>query len=333
VLDAHPRLKLVVAGPPPVGPWADLAERFRGRVVLPGPVADPYSLYAAADIYLESYPVPAGTSVLEAAVAGLPVLTLRDLTPRHGQARLFQADSPGLVGVRHAVATEDDYRSHLRKLIRDPALRAERGAATRAAVLAAHGGAGWSDALEALYDHARSSHAADLDEYPGPLEDLDHASMLLPFASSVDSTPELLAAAAPLGTLRDERLVCDLFVASNRHEGDALSVRVAPGWEGQPEWTRRLLGLASKYATLAVSLPFAAGDDGDGSLSVAHLTRLLAFDGRTTSDCGDISLDAATPSFAGPSISGELPLTSDGLDKIETLVSSPLWAPAVPVLV
>jgi glycosyltransferase involved in cell wall biosynthesis len=328
VLETHPRLKVVLAGPPPVGSWGPLVQRFPGRLVMPGPVSDPYSLYAAADIYLESYPVPSGTSVLEAAMAGLPVLTLQDLTARHGHARLFHADSPGLAGVRHAVATEHDYLSHLRKLIRDPALRAERGAAAREAVRAAHSGPGWSAALEALYDRARSVDVADLDEYPEPIEDLDYAAMMLPFASSVDSTPELLAATGPLGPLRDDRLVCDLFVASNAADGDSLSVRVAAGWEGDPEWTRRLLALAARYPTLSVSLPFAAGDDDEGSLSVAHLTRLLALDGRTTSDCGDLSLDARTPSFPGPSVSGELPLTQESLDRVEALVASPLWASA-----
>ncbi|MGY1622027.1 hypothetical protein ACI789_07530 [Geodermatophilus sp. SYSU D00965] len=325
VLAAQPRLKVVLAGVGAGGTWSDLARRFPGRLALLGPVQDPYSLYAAADVYLESYPVPAGTSVLEAAMAGLPVLALRDLTARHGRAQLFHADSPGLAGGPHTVATEFDYLSRLRKLVRDPALRAERGAAARDAVRAAHADAGWSAALEGLYEQARSAAAAELDEYPEPIVDPDYGAMLLAFVASGNSTPELVEVAAPLGPQLDDRLVCDLFVASNQDSGSTFSVRVSPGWEDRPDWTRRLLALAARHPRLAVSLPFTARDDASGSRSVAHVTRLLALNGNTTEDCGSVSLDASAPSFPGLCATGELPLTLDALDRVEAVVSSPLW--------
>ncbi|MGY1592798.1 hypothetical protein ACI79D_12535 [Geodermatophilus sp. SYSU D00708] len=325
VLAAHPRLKVVLAGVAPTGPWVPLVRRFPGRLALLGPVADPYSLYAAADIYLESYPVPAGTSVLEAAVAGLPVLSLRDLTERHGLAQMFHADSPGLAEISHAVATEDDYLSRLRKLIRDPALRSQRGAAAREAVLAAHAGTGWASALEELYRRARAAVAADLDEYPEPIVDLDYGAMLLGFVAQAGPAPELVEMGTTLGPQLDDRLVCDLFVASNQDSGSTFSVRVSPGWEDRPDWTRRLLALAARHPRLAVSLPFTAGDDASGSRSVAHVTQLLSLNGNTTEDCGSVSLDARAPSFPGLCATGELPLTLDALDRVEAVVSSPLW--------
>lgn len=325
VLSAHPRLKVVLVGPPPRGVWAALAARFHGRLFPLGVVADPAPWYAAADIYLNPYPLPGGTSVLEAAISGLPVVSLRDMTGRYGHAELYQADSPGLAGIRHASATEDEYQSALRKLVRDADLRAQRGAAARAAVLAAHTGPGWSRALEALYDRARAVAPADLDEYQHGIEDLGYGAMLLPMVSSIDKSPEVAEATEPLRAQLDQQLSFDLFAAAQRSEGASLSVRVSSGWETDPAWTTRLLALAGQYPRLAVSLPFAAGDDSAGSRSIGHLTALLDVLGTTTSDCGDISLDPAPPVFSSPAVSGELALTAQALDMLEALVSSPSW--------
>ena len=328
-LTDFPRLKVILAGVGAVGPWAQLAQRFRGRLLPLGVVADPEPLYAAADIYLNSYPLPAGTSVLEAAMAGLPVLSLLDLGEKDGHATVLQSGAPGLDGVRHAEATEDDYLRHLRKLVRDGRLRAERGAAAREGVLAAHTGTGWSRRLEALYETARRVGAADLDDYRDLPPDHDYAAMVLSFAAPVDATIDLLAAATPLGPQADD-LAHDLFAVNARSEGPSLSVRISSGWEHRPEWTRRLLVLARTHPRLAVSLPFAGGDDAEGSRTVTLLTSLFALDGTTPADCGDISLDADAPAVTGPAVGGELALTSDALDALEALITSPLWEPAAP---
>jgi hypothetical protein len=212
----------------------------------------------------------------------------------------------------------------LRKLVRDGRLRAERGAAARRSVLDAHAGAGWSQRLEALYETARSVGAADLDEYPQQPRDADYAAMVLAFAAPLDSTVGLPAAAAPLGP-QVEGLAYDLVAVSARAEGRSLTVRISQGWEHRPEWTRRLLALARAHPWLAVSLPFAAGDDVDGSSTVALLTSLLELDGSTLSDCGDISLDVEAPAAARASGGGEVALTDDALDTVEEFLASPHW--------
>lgn len=326
-LTDFPRLKVVLAGVGPQGPWGQLAQRFRGRLLPLGVVTDPGPLYAAADIYLNSYPLPAGTSVLEAAIAGLPVLSLTDLDERTGNATVLQSAAPGLDGVRHAERTEDDYLRHLRKLVRDGRLRAERGAAARTSVLAAHSGEGWSDRLEEVYSAARGVTAASPDDYPDLPGDSDYAAMVLSFAAPLDVTVDLLSAAVPLGPQVDG-LRHDLLAGSARDHGSSLSVRVGPGWEAQPQAARRLLGLARTHPRLAVSLPFAAGDDADGSRTVAVLTDLFELDGTTPTDCGDISVDAEAPTPDGPNIGGELALTAHALDELEALLSSPLWEPS-----
>ncbi len=332
VLSAHPRLKVVVVGPAPAGQWLALAQRFAGRVFPVGRVPDAAPFYAAADIYLSSYPVGSGTAVLEAAAAGLPVLTMQDLGDRHGHARIMQ-QSPGLAGVEHVVTNDDQYQARLRRLFRDPGARAASGAATRAAVLDGHRGPAWSSALEALYEQARTVPAADLDEYPARLEDPGYGAMLLPLAAPVDRTRDVTELTEPLGDLMDPALLFDLFAAGNRGAGPSLQVRIGRGWEADPSWTRRLLALARSHPRLSVSLPFVAGDDDAATRSVDVLTELLALDGRTTDDCGALSLDAEAPTPSGPAIAGELERTTEALDRLESVLASPCWdePPAGPV--
>ena len=104
-------------------------------------------------------------------------------------------------------------------------------------------------------------------------------------------------------------------------------MQVGPGWEDHRAWTLRLLRLARAHRRLAVSLPFTADDDVDGSGTVALVTSLLDLDGSTPDDCGDISLDAEAPAGTGPALSGELAHTSSALDELESLLTSPLWEP------
>jgi glycosyltransferase involved in cell wall biosynthesis len=326
VLTAHPRLKVALVGPDCQGVWAGLAARFRGRLLPLGVLGDLDQLYGAADLYLNSYPMPGGTSVLEAALAGMPVVSLRDVDERYGHAAVYQADSPGLAGVGHASTSDHQYVTRLRKLIRDPSLRAREGGLARAAVLAAHTGDGWARSLEALYDQARSVPAADLDEYTQPEPDLGYGGMLISFVSPGTASLEIDAATHVLGEQPDGELLADLFAVANRAEGESLSVRVEAGWEHQPAWTTRLLALARRYPRLAVSLPFIAGDD-TGTAGVAQLSQLLARLGQGLDDCGDIGLDAVAPETSGPSLRGELSHLDEALDRLEALVSSPCWTP------
>ncbi|WP_421020718.1 glycosyltransferase, partial [Klebsiella pneumoniae] len=83
--------------------------------------------FALADVYLESYPTFAGTTPLEAAMAGLPVVGLADVAdddPRH----LFQRWSPGLAG-RTPATTPSRLALDVNRLVADRELRQSDGAA------------------------------------------------------------------------------------------------------------------------------------------------------------------------------------------------------------
>jgi glycosyltransferase involved in cell wall biosynthesis len=318
------QLTILLVGAPPTGAWARLAARYPGRLRPVGSVPDAAPYYTAADLYLESYPTRAGTSVLEAAMLGLPVLTLTDLPPED-LLYVYQADSPGLVAQPRA-ETPEKYVRMLRSLVADPELRARRGAEVRAAVSAAHCGEGWASAMEALYERARGSSAVDVDSLGEGSEDPRYGAMLQAFVARTSTESlEPVAALGPLDHLDDDRLRADAFAVSNRDRGPSLTVRLAPGWENQTSWTSRLLALASDRPRLSVSLPFVADDDVAGSRSAAVLTDLLAGLGQTPEGCGDINVESWPPRDAVPSVTGELPLTTEALDWLEQLLGSPGW--------
>ena len=321
-----PQLTVVLVGTPDAGEWARLAARYRGRVFPLGPVPDAEPFYAAADIYLDSYPSRSGTSVLEAALHGLPVLNLADLDASHGYAQLYQADSPGMTTNPRATGQEQ-YVTMLKALVNDPQLRAERGATVRSAVQQAHTGGAWVRSMEALYAKARTVPVSDLDEFGDGVVDTAYGSMLLGYMGAAQASPDVATAIGVLGEQLETRLQADVFAISNRERGPSLSVRISAGWEADHAWTSRLLALAGAHPRLAVSLPFAAGDDAQGSRTTAVLEALLAGLGSTLADCGDISVDSTAPRSTGPSVSGELPLVAEALDWLEVLASSPSWEP------
>lgn len=323
VLAMCPRLTMVFVGPSPQGTLAGLAARHRGRVHVLGALPGVEDFYAAADIYVDSYPSRSGTSVLEAAVHGIPVLSLADLGEDAGFAQLYQADSPGMVGNPRA-DTQQRYIAMARALVNDAGLRAQRGSDLRAAVLGAHCGDGWKASMEDLYARARRVPVAQLAEYGDAVLDDQYGAMLMAYGSSEPQSPPVSSAAGPLGENQDSRLQADLFALANRDAGSALSVRIEMGWEARPEVTSRLLRLAATHPHLALSLPFAPGDDVRGSRTVAVLEQLLAGLGLTTENCGDVTVDSNAPNRI-PAVRGALPPTTEAADWLEELLSSPFW--------
>jgi UDP-glucose:(heptosyl)LPS alpha-1,3-glucosyltransferase len=74
------RLKLIVVGKQPTGPYEQLAEslKIRHRVIFAGPTLEPERFYAAADAFvLPTRHDPCSLVVLEALAMGLPVISTR----------------------------------------------------------------------------------------------------------------------------------------------------------------------------------------------------------------------------------------------------------------
>jgi hypothetical protein len=166
---------------------------------------------------------------------------------------------------------------------------------------------------------------ADPDEYPTAVQDLDYTDKLVPFTPGAQTVADPVGACWALGDLADERMRFDVFVATHPQRNGGLGVRVSRGWEDHPAWMMRLAGLAQQHPRLSVSLPFVAGDDASGGRSVQALQPVLAANGTTLTDCGDLSLDLQAPRMSGPVVTGELALQAESLDSLEQLLASPMW--------
>lgn len=324
VLHSVPRLSMVLVGVTPNDDWARLAKRYPGRVFSVGRVPDPGPFFDLADIYLESYPTRAGTTPLEAAAHGLPVVALAEVPPGD-PARIFQTGSPGL-DQHPAAASPEQFAVAVRRLALDPDRR-RAGAEIRAAVLALHDGAGWRAGLEELYATARSLPAVDIEDLPAfSPADERYGALLLSALFPTTTSPDPRQRTRTLGPLFDETMWADLLAALFRHEASTLQVRVAPKWEDAPAWTGRLLALGADHRRLRISLPFVAGDDVRGTQSVARLTALLAQLGQTTETCGDLRLEVR-PGQAALALNGVIGFSEEDLDRLEGVLSSQLWEP------
>jgi hypothetical protein len=293
-----------------------------------GVVTDAASLFPGMDVYLDSYPVSSATSILEAAVAGLPPLSL---LLHQGYAESLHANSPGLARTGYAPSSEEEYVATLRTLVQDRDVRRERADLARREVEAVHSGASWSADLEGLYQRAGEVPAVDLDEFPATAaEDRDYTDKLIAFPPGPGADVDPVSVCWPLTQLAHEALRFDVFVATHPQQTGRLSVRVSQGWEDHPAWTMRLTALAQQHSRLSVSLPFVAGDDTSGARSIAALEPVLAANGSTLDTCGDLNLDLRAPRTSGPAVTGELTLDATSLDGLELLLASPMWREAEP---
>jgi hypothetical protein len=317
-----PDLVVFLVGVQAEGAWRTLQSGFPGRVHPLGVLPDPESLYPGMDVYLNSFPISSGTSILEAGAAGLPLLSLHS-HERYGD--VYQAGAPGLERTGHAAADIGAYLDTLRELVVDPAIRRQRGDTARREILDSHAGPAWNEALERVYRQARNAEVADLDHYPQPSTDLDYAAALLPLTQHDDVTPDPLTLSSPLAGQLDARTRFDVLLATHPEPMRRLSVRVSHGWAENPAWTMRLTGLAKRHPLLSVSLPFVAGDDSQGTRSIRALEPVLAANGDSIADCGTLTLDLRAPKVTGPAVTGELALQPAALDLLELILTSPYW--------
>ena len=116
------------------------------RIHFLGVIGDPAPWQAAADVYLESFPFGSNTALLEAALAGLPVVpAYAPLSP------LLVAGNDSLNDLLPNPASEEAYIERVCTLVGDPCGRVFFGESLRERVRSHHVGDGWLDRLSALY--------------------------------------------------------------------------------------------------------------------------------------------------------------------------------------
>jgi hypothetical protein len=150
VLAAHPEAVLLAVGPSDEGRFAEARARTGGRVRALGGLPKVDHLYAAADVYLESYPCSSGTAVREAAAYGTPVLTF---APDPVEAEMLGSDV-ALASVWQRAESAEEYLALAGSLISDPHARARWGEAARDSVAESHDEALWVSMVEDVYRQA-----------------------------------------------------------------------------------------------------------------------------------------------------------------------------------
>jgi hypothetical protein len=188
IADQH-NLRVLAVGPGGNADWVEVERTTAGRIRALGNRREIGSIYAAADIYLDSYPFSSLTSMLEAGQRGLPLLSLSAADP---QLDVLGFDDPATDGLAIRFRASDAYLQELRDLVADPVRRSECGQRI-ADALQVHEGLAWQRRLEQAYERATELHAhpqpptVTEDPPPGTITELDRRLVILLDAQQADA--------------------------------------------------------------------------------------------------------------------------------------------------
>jgi hypothetical protein len=150
VLERYPEAVLVVVGPSNGTKWRQADERSGGRVHVFGPRDDLELFLAAADVFLNSFPLGSLTTALEAALNGVPVVNYE--VP--GTTFIRSSDRALTAEAVHQ-RTLEGYVDQVSAMIADETTRRTMGNSLRESVIRWHCGDGWKAMLEDLYGRVR----------------------------------------------------------------------------------------------------------------------------------------------------------------------------------
>lgn len=149
VLLRDPKAVLLAVGPQPGShPWERASAITGGRVRALGYQQDLRPLHEAADVYLDSYPFPSLTSLLESCLHGMPALTFSPHGPGAGPMSIAGDVAPGHLLV---AGSAQEYADMLHRLLGDQDHARRVGQATAATLLDEHTGEGWRRRMEHVY--------------------------------------------------------------------------------------------------------------------------------------------------------------------------------------
>lgn len=171
LLSRHAHVKLLVIGPEQTGRWADAVRRHPGRVSVPGPQPNIAEALLAADLYVDSYPLPSFTSALQAARLGVPTITRA--APR-GASSYLEFDDPLVREAFTWVQNAEHLTATLSRWILDPEDRRRAGDGAALAMDRISDPALWREALERAYAQASRNRALP-EPSAGTVRDVPHA--------------------------------------------------------------------------------------------------------------------------------------------------------------
>lgn len=147
-LRAHPRAHLLIVGAGDRADWRAAIAAMGGRIRSLPEQRDVALPFEAADIYVDAYPFVSITSLLEAGLYGVPLVS-RSVVSQASE--IFWADAPGLEEVLLRASSVDEYGAILSRLIADPEGRAALGVATAARIARLHSPEAWRRQLDDVY--------------------------------------------------------------------------------------------------------------------------------------------------------------------------------------
>jgi hypothetical protein len=197
VLGACPRALVVAVGPHEDTRWAAVREATAGRLRAVGPQSDLTPFHAAADVYLEGFPVGSPTALLEAGLSGIPCVRAPQCVPFP-----FSADDVALAGVGVPVDIPDYVRAAIALAESEPT-RLVEGSALAATIRAHHAPGAWQRYLHAaktaLPEHHRVYPALGAATLPAHARDF---SVALSIPGHVENTLAYTVQAAQKLSLR-----------------------------------------------------------------------------------------------------------------------------------
>jgi hypothetical protein len=152
---ANPALVLLVVGPESDGRWQEVSDETGGRFRAVGMVKGLDEYYGAADLYVDSIPFASLTSLLDAAVRGVPVLALNESVANS----VLTSNDPSLMSEGVHYSDRHEYIRAFETLATQPEERRRRGEATRASVIRDHLSPGWNSHLERVLEGPAASVA------------------------------------------------------------------------------------------------------------------------------------------------------------------------------
>jgi hypothetical protein len=195
ILRACPQAYVVAVGPRADARWRALRDSAGQRLLAVGRQLDLAPFQAAADVYLEGFPVGSPTALLEVGLLGIPCVRAPRAVPPP-----FVADGIALSGSGQP-ADVAGYVGAAVALVRDEEERRGQGSALAAAIRAHHAQPHWSDYLRkaesALPERHRVHSLAGAAPLPAPLRDLSVALATLGHAE--DTLTVTVRAAFELG--------------------------------------------------------------------------------------------------------------------------------------
>lgn len=177
VLQANPNARLIAVGPGGEVDWSAAEAKAPGRIQAVRQTAETEIYLEAADIYIDSCPFASITSLFEAGLNGLPLVTRN---PFGEGCEVMGADSPGLDRVILRADDIEEFHETLTRLIRDGRFRAEIGARTKAEIEAVNTGEGWKRELSKLYRRVFSAMPVIHEPSPDLGPRMDNLDCILP---------------------------------------------------------------------------------------------------------------------------------------------------------